>query len=34
MSNDKASLPSLIATIVVFIVFLAFQFWLMVHTLN
>jgi hypothetical protein len=32
--SDKPSLPSLIASILIFIVFLAFQFWLMVYTLN
>jgi len=34
MSDDKASLPSLIAAIVIFIVFIGFQLWFMVHTID
>jgi hypothetical protein len=32
--SEKASLPSLIASIVIFVGFLAFQFWLMMHSIN
>jgi hypothetical protein len=34
MSDENASLPSLFASIVIFFAFMAFQFWLMLHTLN
>jgi hypothetical protein len=33
-SDGNASLPSLIASIVIFFVFMAFQFWLMMHSLH
>ena len=32
--SEKVSLPSLIASIVIFVAFLAFQFWLMMHSIN
>ena len=34
MSDDKVGQPSLIAAIVIFIVFIVFQLWLMLHTIN
>ena len=33
MSEDEGDLPSLIAAIVLFIVFMGFQLWLMVHSI-
>src|SRR5262245_934189 len=32
--SEKVSLPSLIASIAIFVAFLAFQFWLMVHSIH
>jgi len=32
--SEKVRLPSLIASIVIFVAFLAFQFWLMMHSIN
>jgi hypothetical protein len=33
VSDDEGDLPSLIAAIVLFIVFMGFQLWLMVHSI-
>jgi len=33
VSEDEGDLPSLIAAIVLFIVFMGFQLWLMVHSI-
>jgi len=34
MSDDRSGLPSLLAWIVFFVIFTAFQFWLMVSTMH
>jgi hypothetical protein len=33
MSDDEVDLPSLIIALVIFIVFMGFQLWLMVHSI-
>jgi hypothetical protein len=34
VSDDEVDLPSLITVIVIFVVFMGFQLWLMVHSID